>query len=370
MLSKKLTILGTRGIPAQHGGFETFAEKLSLYLVNKGWTVTVYCQVDGEGTITESSWEGINLVHIPVNHPGALGTIMFDWHATRHALLQDGMFLLLGYNTAIFNLLQRIKGQTLLVNMDGIEWHRDKWGLIAKTWFWLNERAGCWIGNHLVADHPSIKDHLATRVNRQKITMIPYGGDEVSNADISLLNRYDLTPDQYSIVIARPEPENSFFEMVTAFSSKIRDHKLIVLGNFQPSTNPYHKRVMDAASNEVIFPGAIYETAVVQALRYYCRLYLHGHRVGGTNPSLVEALGAGCAVLAHDNPFNRWVTGPDTAFFKDEVECSSLLDKLLKDDNSIESMKNSSRTRFKSSFTWQHILSEYELLLNDWNFRR
>ncbi|MNR10083.1 Glycosyl transferases group 1 [compost metagenome] len=200
--------------------------------------------------------------------------------------------------------------------------------------------------------------------------MIPYGGDEVSNADISLLNRYDLTPDQYSIVIARPEPENSFFEMVTAFSSKIRDHKLIVLGNFQPSTNPYHKRVMDAASNEVIFPGAIYETAVVQALRYYCRLYLHGHRVGGTNPSLVEALGAGCAVLAHDNPFNRWVTGPDTAFFKDEVECSSLLDKLLKDDNSIESMKNSSRTRFKSSFTWQHILSEYELLLNDWNFRR
>jgi glycosyltransferase involved in cell wall biosynthesis len=197
--------------------------------------------------------------------------------------------------------------------------------------------------------------------------MIPYGADEVISADASLLTRYELNADQYSIIIARPEPENSFFEMVTAFSSKKRNHKLVVLGNFQPSSNPYHKRVMDAGSDEVIFPGAIYETAVVQALRYCCRLYIHGHRVGGTNPSLVEALGAGCAVLAHDNPFNRWVTGPDTAFFKDETECSAMLDTLLTDSSSVESMRNSSRTQFKNKFTWQHILSEYESLLDDWN---
>jgi len=236
-MNKKLNILGTRGIPAGHGGFETFAEYLALYLVNKGWGVTVYCQEDTTGSITYSEWRGIHLVHIPVSQSGALGTILFDWKATCHALKQDGLFLTLGYNTAIFNTLQRLKGQTNVINMDGIEWRRDKWGVIAKTWFWLNERFGCWVGNHLVADHPRIKDHLATRVRADKITMIPYGGDEVLEADATLLQPYGLEPGRYSIIIARPEPENSFLEMVRAFSSKRRDHQLVVLGNFDPEQN-------------------------------------------------------------------------------------------------------------------------------------
>lgn len=194
-------------------------------------------------------------------------------------------------------------------------------GLIVKTWFWLNERAGCWIGNHLVADHPKIKEHLATRVSADKITMIPYGGDEVLEASESLLNPYGLLPNQFSVIIARPEPENSFLEMVRAFSCKPRNHKLVVLGNFTPDTNQFHKAVMSAASEEVVFPGAIYDAPVVQAFRFYARFYLHGHRVGGTNPSLVEALGAGCAVIAHDNHFNRWVA--------EKVQRTSRMNKLV-----------------------------------------
>lgn len=363
---RSLFILGIRGVPAQHGGFETFAEKLSLYLVEKGWRVTVYCQEDGEGSIHESEWKGVSRIHIPVLRSGAAGTVIFDWKATRHALGQKGLFLTLGYNTACFNLMQRLKGQTNVINMDGIEWHRDKWGGIAKAWFWMNERAGCWIGNHLIADHPKIKEHLATRVNERKLTMIPYGADEVVDADASLLLSYGVEPERFSVIIARPEPENSFLEMVRAFSQVRRDHKLVVLGNFQPQNNPYHRQVLAAASDEVIFPGAIYDAPVVQALRCYSRFYMHGHRVGGTNPSLVEAMGAGCAVIAHDNPFNHWVVGEGAAYFTDEESCSALFDSLLEDEQARVRMKTASRQRFQQQFTWPKVLAEYEALLTHW----
>lgn len=360
----KLSILGIRGIPARHGGFETFAEKIALYLAGKGWDVTVYCQREADEEFpSETIWGGVKLINITVRGQGSLGSVVFDFKSICRALSEGGVFLTLGYNTAIFNLLQLFKGQTNIINMDGIEWRRDKWGAIAKAWFWLNERAGCWIGNHLVADHPKIKEHLATRVSVDKITMIPYGGDEVLSADASLLAPYGIDQDNFSVIIARPEPENSFLEMVRAFSCKSRGHKLVVLGNFTPERNLFHRQVMDAASGEVIFPGAIYEAAIVQALRFYSRFYLHGHRVGGTNPSLVEALGAGCAVVAHDNHFNRWVAGPDAAYFGSEAACSELFDRLLSDDAAVQRMKAASRKRFNERFTWEQVLREYEELL-------
>lgn len=368
MKQKKLFILGIRGIPARHGGFETFAEKLALYLVRCGWRVSVYCQEEGGDDISTTVWNGIHRIHVPTTKSGVLGTIVFDWKATSHALGQDGLFLTLGYNTAAFNILQRIKGQTNVINMDGIEWKREKWGAVAKSWFWLNERAGCWFGNHLVADHPKIKEHLATRVPSSKITMIPYGGDRVNDADPKALAGYGLEPHNFSVIISRPEPENSFLQIVRAFSSKRRNHKLVVLGNFNPEKNKYHRLVMDAAGDEVVFPGAIYEADVVQALRYFSRFYIHGHRVGGTNPSLVEAMGASCSIIAHDNSFNRWVAGEAAVYFNDEHDCAALFEKYLGDDQSasVAAMKQESARRFNEKFTWENILSQYERLLVAW----
>ncbi len=363
---RKLVILGVRGVPAQHGGFETFAEYLCRYLIDRNWEVTVYCQEEGAAPVYETDWEGVRRIHIPVSYSGPLGTIIFDLKSIIHSLRFEGVFLTLGYNTAVFNLLHRLKGKTNLINMDGIEWRRDKWGFIAKTWFWLNERFGCWFGNHLIADHPKIMEHLTTRVSTDKVSMIPYGADEVVAADADLLKPYGLEPGGFSVVIARPEPENSFLEMVLAFSRKRRDHTLVVLGSFDLGNNDYHRQVVEAASSEIFFPGAIYDAPIVKALRFFCRFYLHGHRVGGTNPSLVEALGAGCAVIAHDNHFNRWVAGPEAMYFKDEEACASLLDSLLNDDISVERMKASSRKDFRDSFQWECILKEYEQLLTEW----
>lgn len=362
---KNLRILGIRGIPAAHGGFETFAERLALYLVAKGWSVTVYCQERGAGSIYEDSWQGARRVHIPVSKDGAAGTVVFDWLSVRHAAKESGMALTLGYNTAVFCALLRVKGHRNLINMDGIEWKRAKWSALERAWLYVNERMGCWLGNHLIADHPEIQNHLATRVSANKITMIPYGADLVVSADQELLVPYGVQPEKYALVVARPEPENSIFEIVSAFSQKPRGFELLLLGRYEES-HLYHKKVMDAASNEVRFLGPIYDKPVVEALRYYTRLYVHGHQVGGTNPSLVEALGAGSAVLAHDNKFNRWVAGPGAHYFSDTDSCSREFDRLLGNQDELLSMKQASLTRHEEDFTWEKILGTYEQLLARW----
>lgn len=362
-MSKKLSILGIRGIPAAHGGFETFAEELAIYLEKKDWEVTVYCQVNS-GRIKEDRWNNIRRVFVPVNGSGSLASVVFDLKVAWIARKDKGVLLTLGYNTALFNIIQRVWKQKNIINMDGIEWKRDKWGAIAKTWFWVNERIGCWVGNHLVADHPEIKKHLSTRVNEQKITMIPYGGNSVEKIKEDVLKKYDLFPRKYVIVIARPEPENSFLQIVNAFSSKPRDFKLVVLGNFDYSNNDYHKKVIDAASENVVFPGAIYDQNTVGALRKFSSFYIHGHTVGGTNPSLVEALGAGCAIIAHDNKFNRWVAGKDQFYFKNGKELENIFDNYLSDDEVREKLSGLATHNFITRFQWDIILREYEDLLS------
>jgi len=362
MIDRQLNILGIRGVPAGHGGFETFAEYLCPFLIKNGWQVTVYCQEDGEGEIYESQWQGVKRIHIPVKNEGPLGTIIFDLKSVWHARKNKGLHLTLGYNTACFNIIQRLYGITNVINMDGIEWKRQKWGFVAKTWFWLNERFGCWFGNHLVADHPRIEDHLATRVSRDKITMIPYGGPDVSEANETVLADYGLVKNEYAIVIARPEPENSILEVVEAFSAKPRSHKLVVLGKFLDS-NPYHQRVLAAASDDVIFPGAIYEAEKVAALRFYARFYVHGHQVGGTNPSLVEGLAAGCAVIAHDNKFNRWVAGEGAFYFTDKSHLGEFLEQDYLNDAFVEQKSAAAKEQFIVKFQWDDILTQYETLL-------
>lgn len=363
-MKKTLRILGTRGIPAAHGGFETFAEHLALYLRERGWRVIVYCQEIGNNPTIRDTWKGIERVRISVPRDNSLSTMWFDWLSIMDAAKHNDLCLTLGYNTALFNLVLRVKGVPNIFNMDGIEWIRAKWSKPAKAWFWMNDWLGCWLGNHLVADNPAIKTHLKTRVPADKITMIPYGADPVFDAPEDLVRTFGLEPGRYLSVIARPEPENSLLEIVKAFSVKPRGYQLAVLGTYNAS-NPYHAAVRLAASSEVKFLGAIYDPPTVQALRFHSAAYIHGHQVGGTNPSLVEALGAGNAVIAHDNRFNRWVAGDDGASYFNSVESlSNSLNQLLSDEAHLAGMRKASRQRFQQALTWPIVLSQYEELLN------
>ena len=371
---KSISILGTRGVPAQHGGFETFAERLAKHLTLHGWAVTVYCQSDGGGAIASDDWNGVRRVIVPAQHAGAFGTVVFDWRCVRHVVTEKPQIVLtLGYNTAVLNVLLKYAGLRNLINMDGVEWMRQKWSWPERLWLRLNERAGCWLGDHLVADHPCIASHLERIVSKSKITMIPYGSDATNvqlEKDLPVLQSLGLEPRGYALVIARPEPENSIFEIVSAFSRFKRHYKLVVLGHLDAQRNRYHAAVISAASEEVAFLGAIYNGEVVSCLRANARLYVHGHRVGGTNPSLVEAMGAGCAVLARDNEFNRWVAGHGAAYFSDEDGCEKALSALLGDEEKLHKMRANSRARHEQRFTWPAILDAYERLLTQWAVHR
>jgi glycosyltransferase involved in cell wall biosynthesis len=357
-----LRILGIRGLPAAHGGFETFAEHLALYLVERGWRVIVYCQEERRGKIEYDHWRGVERVRIAVPMDGAKATIAFDWIATRHAARHDDLCLTLGYNTAVFCAMLRARGIRNVINMDGIEWRRAKWNALAKTWFWLNDWAGCWLGDHLVADHPEIAVHLSTRTRASKITTIPYGATPVTHAPLAPLERHGLQPQRYLTLIARPEPENSILEAVRGFSARPRGLKLVVLGTYSEDQR-YHRAIRDLASDEVMFLGAIYEQPVVQALRFHSLAYVHGHQVGGTNPSLVEALAAGNAVIAHDNRFNRWVAEGGAQYFTDGISFDRMLCRVLGDSAMLHTMRRASLERYAKAFSWHSVLAAYEGLL-------
>ncbi|MDQ1120247.1 MULTISPECIES: DUF1972 domain-containing protein [Pseudoxanthomonas] len=366
MPHRQISILGTRGIPAMHGGFETFAERLALHLVQRGWRVTVYCQAgpEQEQPVIEDQWQGVHRVTIGVKASGARGTMAFDWRSIRHAArTRAPLVLTLGYNTALFSTWLRLCGVTNVINMDGLEWKRRKWRTHERLWLWANERIGCWAGHHLIADHPEIAQHLATRVRTDKIAMIPYGADLIEDIGDEALEPLGLKGARYGVVIARPEPENSLLEIVTAFSRRRRDARLVVLGRYEPQGNAYHRQVLDAASPEVDFPGAIYDPATLRALRRHALFYVHGHTVGGTNPSLVEALGAGNAVIAHDNPFNRWVAQDGARYFHSVIDCDMHLSALLEDPEAVAAMRRASRQRFDREFRWSFVLAQYQALL-------
>lgn len=361
---KAITILGIRGIPAAHGGFETFAEHLALYLVDRGWSVTVYCQEEGED-VRFDEWRGVKRVKIGVSREGALGTVLFDLQSIRHARRESGVILTLGYNTAIFSLLYFGRRVKHAMNMDGIEWRREKWSRLQRLWLFFNEWSGCYLADHLIADHPEIGEHLSTRTRPDKIDVIPYGADALYETPTTSRPAFPfLEPNRrYALIVARPEPENSILEIVRSFARSRRECSLVVLGKFDPERNSYHRTVLGAASEEIIFPGAIYDKKVLSALRRHCILYIHGHTVGGTNPSLVEALGAGSPVLAHNNPFNRWVARSGAAYFSNEEECAARITELLGDDEALASMAEASKRQHSASFTWPKVLRQYEELL-------
>lgn len=365
-MASTVRILGTHGVPAAYGGFETAAENVGLYLRDQGWNVIVYCQIDGDGEIEVDQWQGLERVMIPESLPGWRGTSSFDLKSVRHATAAhtDGdVWLTFGYNTGVFDVLPRLRGIPNVINMDGMEWTRKRWGLAKQGILLANERLAGLVGDVLIADHPVIATYLRRHFGRRRVQTITYGAHEVLEAPEAPLAEFDLTPGEYGIVVCRPIPENSVLEIVRAWSATRRGMPLVIVGPYSED-DEYQATVMAAASDEVLFPGSIFDAERLQALRFHAALYLHGHTVGGTNPSLVEAMAAGNAIVAQDNAYNTWVAGPENAYFTDAVDLEATLDELLTDPARRARMGDASRARFRAEFTWQKIGSEYEASLH------
>jgi glycosyltransferase involved in cell wall biosynthesis len=330
--------------------------------VAKGWRVVVYCQLPGRGPIRTDVWDGIERVLVPIPTAGWLGTARFDLVTVRHATRRGDLCLTFGYNTGVLNTWQRVRRVPNVINMDGIEWSRARWGRPRQAILWTNERISLVVGDCLIADHPEIARYLAARAPERKIVTITYGAHAITDAPSEPVVAHGLEPGGYLTLIARPIPENSLLELVTGFSARPRGCTLAVLGDVDGST-PYARSVRAAASGEVSFLGAIYDPDVVGALRFHSLGYLHGHTVGGTNPSLVEALGAGNPVIAHDNAYNRWTAGDAALWFRTPADVDAQVTRLLADPDEQRRLGEAARRRHAEEFTWEHVGGQYEAVL-------
>ncbi len=363
--TKTVRILGTHGIPGRYSGFETAAENISRYLLKRGWRVIVYCQRLGAGPIEFDTWEGIERVIIPVTKTGWIGTSLFDWKAIQHAIGFNDACLTFGYNTGVFNTLQRLKGIPNVINMDGMEWMRARWGWTKQTILFVNERIAARIGDHLIADHPEIERYLSSFADPRKISVIAYGAVEPAAPKEEAIAPFGLKPNAYMTLIARQIPENSILEIVRGFCAAPRGIRLAVIGPFEPSKNAYHRSVREAANEEVTFLGPQFDPHIVGSLRHFCRGYLHGHTVGGTNPSLVEAMAANNPIIAQDNPYNRWVAQDAATYFNTSDDISQAVELILGEPGRAKEMGARGYARFRAEFTWEHIGSLYEQVLLD-----
>ena len=359
---KRLAILGSRGIPARYGGFETFAEQLSVRLVDRGFDVTVFCECQEEGPHPESH-RGVELVHVRAPSLGPLSTIVFDLKCLWRVRKSFDVAYMLGYGVGLFLFVPRLWGCEVWTNMDGIEWSRSKWNWLAKGWLRFMERAATWTSDRLIADARGIRTHLEARYRvKPEISVIPYGADVPEKPpDDHLIDEYAVRPYSYYLVVCRLEPENHVLEILQGFAASQSANTLVIVGDVTAGTQ-YVRSLSLIRDDRVRFVGTVYDQAKLQALRWYCRAYFHGHSVGGTNPSLLEALACGNLVIAHDNDFNREVAGDCARYFRDASDIPEIL-RRIETASAPDSQRARSQARVRENYDWEKVADAYASLL-------
>ena len=359
----KLAIMGLRGIPARYGGFETFAEELSVRLCGEGTEVTVYCEHLGNNL--PHSYKGVALSYIRSHKLGPMTTILFDLKCLWHACKGHDVIYMLGYGAAIFSWLPRIWDRSIWINMDGIEWKRSKWGPIARWYLKVMETVAVRSATRLIADAEAIRRFLHERHGtKTPCSVIPYGADLLEHPpDRKVLEEYGLLAGTYYLVVCRLEPENHVLEILRGYCSSTTDATIIVIGDTATGTR-YVRRILQETDRRVHFLGTVYDKDKLRTLRYYCRAYFHGHSVGGTNPSLLEALGCGNIVIAHDNVFNREVAGDAGRYFIAADDIPRLVagvESLTEGERTACAAR--SRNRISGRYSWDVITRQYMDLL-------
>lgn len=359
----KLAILGTRGIPARYGGFETFAEKLAIGLTRMGHEVTVYCEA-GE-TPGVASHNGVSLRYIAAPRLGPAQTILYDLYCLWDARREFDVVYMLGYGAAPFCLIPRLWGTEVWINPDGLEWARAKWNPAGRLYFRLMEWSSLRVADRLIADSAAIAESLTTRHGAlRSCSVIPYGCEFMdSRPRPDLLDEWALVQDNYYLVVCRLEPENHVLEIMRAFQQSQSARELIVLGDKRTDTR-YVRELCSIQDPRIRMIGTVYDQEKLTCLRAHAFAYMHGHSVGGTNPSLLEAMGCRNLVFAHDNPFNREMVGDCGIYFADPDGLATAIDRIeLEDGSRIEELRKAAAARARAKYRWPDIISRYAALL-------
>lgn len=358
----KLAILGTRGIPARYGGFETFAEQLATKLVTHDVDVTVFCPASRPKQ--DDSYRGVTLRYIKFPNLGKYSEMFWDARCFFEARGQFDVVYMLGLGGAFAAWVPRVFGSAVWVNTDGVEWKRTKFNWPQRAYLALMEALSVLFASRIIADAGAIASYLRGRYpGLKRVSTIAYGADvPESRPAPESIKDWGLQPDGYYVIVSRLEPENHLLEMVEGFELSHSELPLVILGNIE-NPNTYVQRLLAHQSKRIRFIGTVYDRANLEPLRFFARAYLHGHSVGGTNPSLLEAMACSNLVIAHDNPFNREVLGECGLFFRNPRDLSSQIHAIDAGEVKIQVLRDGVLARIKKHYTWDQIAQLYLELL-------
>lgn len=352
----RIAILGTRGIPANYGGFETFAEELSQRLVARGHRVIVYCRE----RYSAPSYLGVELRYLPTIRHKYLDTLAHTAFSTLHLLFHRvDVALYCNAANAVFTWMPRILGIPVALNVDGIERKRKKWNKLARAWYLISERMATWFPNRAISDAQQIADYYRENYGAET-TFISYGAPIGKVASTETLQRLGLEPGGYFLYVTRFEPENNPLLVREAFEDLQTDVKLALIGD-APYAHEYIRRVRDTTNPRVLIPGAIYGQGYHE-LQSHCLAYVHATEVGGTHPALIEAMGRGCVVLYLNTPENAEVAGGAAIPFEAGELAGVMRQVLSMTADQRKTWGDKAMRRVAERYSWDAVTTSYEKL--------
>lgn len=359
----KVGIVGTRGIPANYGGFETFAQEVSPVLVEKGFDVYVYCDKNSDPERL-NLYRGVKLKYLGVTKTS--NPLCFYFLGIYSALKEMDVLLVTGTGGSIFYFLNFFFRKTIITNTDGVESRRAKWSFVKRLFIKLTEILAIKFSQGLVADSKGITKYLEDTYSikdSNKLRTIEYGGYIENEYSETLLNKHNLEHKKYLLIVARLEPENNIHIILDGFIKSNTDKHLVVVGNL--IDNEYVANLLVYRSDKIHFIGGVYNSYELIALRCSAYAYMHGHSVGGTNPSLLEALGCGNLCICHDNIYNREVTENNMIYFDSPESCAkSIDDSDCFTEYICKQYTNIAISRIRDYYNWENIAGKYTDFFN------
>lgn len=357
MKKLRIAIIGTRGVPNHYGGYEQATEFLSTGLVKKGHAITVYNS--SSHIYKKKNWRGVEIVHChdPEDKIGTAGQFIYDLNCILDARRKKyDVILLMGYtSSSVWGKLYPEK--TLIIsNMDGLEWKRSKYSKPVQRFLRYAEKLAVKYSDFLLADSVQIQSYLHAKYNICS-RYIPYGAHIHSNETEEVLKKYGLRRHHYYLSITRMVPENNIETILNGFSASDSNKQFIVLADLH---NKYGKYIQQKFhfDSRIQFPGAVYDQQILHSLRIFTSLYFHGHSVGGTNPSLLEAMASKALIAAHDNAFNRAILDDDACYFVTAEDITRIITTISKSEN--EKLICNNLQKIKNYYAWDTIIDQYE----------
>ncbi|MBS5205753.1 MAG: DUF1972 domain-containing protein [Bacteroides ovatus] len=364
----KIAFIGTRGIPNNYGGFEQFAEYISVGLVERGHEVVVYSP--HFHPYKEDYYKGVRIKHIysPETWMGSsIGSFFYDFSSLKDALKKENFDIIYeaGYTSIVpayiwFN-VRKITYPIFTTNMDGLEYKRTKFNKWVQKFLFWEERTTVKHSHYLIADNMGIHDYYKEKYGKES-RYLAYGADIHDNYDVSYLEEYGLKPNNYYLLVARLEPENNIEMAIGGYLiAKTKGKRpLIIIGK---TNTPHGRELVEKYRKEesIVFVGGIYDYDKLNSIRHFAFAYFHGHSVGGTNPSLLEAMASGCFILANNNIFNKAVLKENSIYYSSSEEVAEVLDQI---DSLLEKYKvayvNNNLCEIRQEYSWEKLVDEHE----------